>query len=55
MVTKPPNPPVVPPGFPVRHGAAGDRVAVDEDFDGADVAGEVAGVAVGLREGLILA
>ncbi len=32
--------------------AGGRRVAVDEDFDGADVAGEVAGVVVCLGQGI---
>jgi hypothetical protein len=35
---------VVLPGFPGRDGTGGDRFAVDEDFDGPDVAGEVPGV-----------
>ena len=35
---------VVLPGLPGGGGAVGDCVAVDEDFDGADVVGEVAGV-----------
>jgi hypothetical protein len=42
---------VVLPGFVGCGGAGGDGVAVDEDFDGAEVAGEVAGVAVGLGQG----
>jgi hypothetical protein len=41
---------VVLPGLP--GGAVGDGVSVDEDFDGANVAGEVAGVVVGLGEWL---
>ena len=41
---------VVLPGLPGGGGAVGDGVAVDEDFDGANVAGEVAGVVVGLGE-----
>ncbi|MFJ3823555.1 hypothetical protein [Streptomyces nodosus] len=35
---------VVLPGPAVRGGPGGDGVAADEDFDGADAAGEVAGV-----------
>jgi hypothetical protein len=38
---------VVLPGLASGCGAAGDGVAVDEELDGADVAGEVAGVVVG--------
>src|SRR5439155_15458914 len=38
---------VVLPWFAVGGGAERDGVAVDEDFDGAHVAGEVAGVLVG--------
>ena len=42
---------VVLPGLPGGGGAVGDCVTVDEeDFDGADVAGEVAGVVIGLGE-----
>jgi hypothetical protein len=38
---------VVLPGLAGRGGTGGDSVAVDEDLDGADVAGEVARVVVG--------
>ena len=38
---------VVLPGLAGGGGAGGDGVAVDEDLDGAHVAGEVAGVGVG--------
>ncbi|MBC9731140.1 hypothetical protein [Streptomyces sp. TRM68367] len=41
---------VVLPGLPADGGAGGDRVPVDEDFDGADVALEVPGVAVCLDQ-----
>ena len=41
---------VVLPGLAGRGGAGGDSVAVDEDLDGADVAGEVPGVVVGPGE-----
>lgn len=41
---------VVLPELPGGGGAVGDCVSVDEDFDGANVAGEVAGVVVGLGE-----
>jgi hypothetical protein len=37
------------PGFS-GGGAGGDGIAVDEDLDGADVAGEVAGFGVGLGQ-----
>jgi hypothetical protein len=42
---------VVLPRLPGRRRTGGDGVAGDEHFDGADVAGEVSGVAVGLRQG----
>jgi hypothetical protein len=42
---------VVLPGLAGRGGAGGDGVTVDEDLDGADVAGEVAGVVVGAGQG----
>jgi len=42
---------VVLPRLAGRGGAGGDRVAVDEDLDGADVAGEVPGVVVGPGQG----
>jgi hypothetical protein len=38
---------VVLPGLAAGGGAGGDGVAVEEDLDGADVAGEVASVGVG--------
>jgi hypothetical protein len=41
---------VVLPGLAGRCGAGCDRVAVEEDLDGADVAGEVPGFGVGLAE-----
>ena len=41
---------VVLPGLAPGGGAGGDSVAVDEDLDGADVAGEVPGVVVGPGE-----
>jgi len=41
---------VVLPGLAGCGGAGGDSVAVDEDLDGADVAGEVPGVVVGAGE-----
>ena len=39
---------VVLPGFACGGRSGGDGVAVDEDLDGADVAGEVSGLGVGL-------
>lgn len=39
---------VVLPGLPVRGGAGGDGVPVEQDLDGADVAGEVPGLGIGL-------
>ncbi len=41
---------VVLPGLSAGRGARGDRVAVEEDLDGAHVAGEVPGFGVGLAE-----
>ena len=41
---------VVLPGFSGGGCAGGDGVAVDEDLDGADVAGEVSGFGVGLGQ-----
>ena len=41
---------VVLPGFAAGCGAGCNRVAVEEDLDGADVAGEVPGLGVGLAE-----
>ena len=41
---------VVLPGFSGGGRAGGDGVAVDEDLDGADVAGEVPGFGVGLGQ-----
>ena len=41
---------VVLPGFAGGGCAGGDRVAVEEDLDGADVAGEVSGFGVGLGQ-----
>ena len=43
---------VVLPGLAGRGGAGGDRVAVNEDLDGAYVAGEVPGVLVSLGQGV---
>ena len=44
---------VVLPGLTVRGGAGQDGVAVDQDFDGAQVAGEVVGFPVGGGEGAL--
>jgi hypothetical protein len=41
---------VVLPGLAGRGGSVRDGVAVDEDFDGADVTGEIPGVDVGPGE-----
>ena len=41
---------VVLPGLAAGGGAGGDGVAVEEDLDGADVAGEVPGLGVGLGQ-----
>jgi hypothetical protein len=41
---------VVLPGFSGGGRAGGDGIAVDEDLDGADVAGEVPGLGVGLGQ-----
>lgn len=41
---------VVLPRLVVGSGAGGEGVAIDEDLDGADVAGEVPGVGVGACE-----
>jgi len=43
---------VVLPRFPGSRGPVLDRLPVDQDLDGAHVAFEVAGVAVGLGEGV---
>jgi hypothetical protein len=47
VVAEPVSQVVVLPRFAAGGGSGGDSVAVDEDFDGADVAFEVAGIAVG--------
>jgi hypothetical protein len=43
---------VVLPGLAAGGGAGGDCLAVGEDLDRADVAGEVSGLCVGLGEGV---